>query len=59
LKIATTYPVIPVKANHDKETRAAACAGFLEAGKILFPQDAAWLPDLEEVLASFPGGPIR
>jgi predicted phage terminase large subunit-like protein len=56
LKIATTYPVIPVKADHDKETRASACTGFFEAGKILFPRDAAWLPDLEDELASFPGG---
>jgi predicted phage terminase large subunit-like protein len=56
LKIATTYPVIAVKADHDKETRAAACTGFFEAGKILFPKDVAWLPDLEDELASFPGG---
>jgi hypothetical protein len=48
--------VIPVKADHDKETRAAACTGFFEAGKVLFPKDAAWLPDLEDELASFPGG---
>ena len=56
LKIATTYPVIPVTTDRDKETRASACTGFFEAGKVLFPQGAAWLPDLEDELASFPGG---
>jgi predicted phage terminase large subunit-like protein len=56
LKIATSYPVIPVAADRDKETRAAACTGFFEAGRVLFPRDAAWLPDLEDELCGFPGG---
>jgi predicted phage terminase large subunit-like protein len=56
LKVATTYPVIAIKVDRDKETRASACTGYFEAGKILFPKDAAWLPDLEDELASFPGG---
>jgi predicted phage terminase large subunit-like protein len=55
LKLATTYPVIAVKVDTDKETRASATTGYYEAGKIFFPEGAAWLPDLEDELASFPG----
>lgn len=56
LKLATTYPIIPVKIDRDKETRASATTGYYEAGKVFFPEGAAWLADLEDELASFPGG---
>jgi predicted phage terminase large subunit-like protein len=56
LKLATTQPVIAVKVDKDKETRASATTGYYEAGKIFFPADASWLADLEDELASFPGG---
>jgi predicted phage terminase large subunit-like protein len=56
LKTATSYPVIPVKIDRDKETRAAATTGYFKAGRVLFPADAPWLADLEDELASFPGG---
>ncbi len=58
LKLATSYPVIPVAVDRDKETRAAACTGYFEAQKVLFPdsQSAPWVVDLEDELASFPGG---
>jgi predicted phage terminase large subunit-like protein len=56
LKLATSYPVIPVKIDRDKETRASAVTGYFEAGRILFPEGAVWLADLEDELASFPGG---
>jgi predicted phage terminase large subunit-like protein len=56
LKLATTYPVIPVPIDRDKETRAAAVTGYFESGRVLFPEGAAWLTDLEDELASFPGG---
>jgi predicted phage terminase large subunit-like protein len=58
LKLATSYPVIPVKVDKDKETRASAVTGYFEAGKVLFPQPetAKWVADLEDELASFPGG---
>ncbi len=56
LKLATSYPVIPVKIDRDKETRASATTGYYEAGKVFFPEGAAWLADLEDELASFPGG---
>jgi predicted phage terminase large subunit-like protein len=56
LKTATNYPVIAIKVDRDKETRASACTGYFEAGRILFPKDASWLGDLEDELAGFPGG---
>jgi transcription elongation factor Elf1 len=48
--------VIPVKIDRDKETRASAVTGYFESGRVLFPEGAAWLADLEDELASFPGG---
>jgi predicted phage terminase large subunit-like protein len=58
LKVATTYPVIPVAVDRDKETRAAAVTGYFESGRVLFPEQAAagWVIDLEDELASFPSG---
>jgi predicted phage terminase large subunit-like protein len=56
LKLATNFPVIPVKIDRDKETRASAVTGYFEAGRVFFPEGAAWLADLEDELASFPGG---
>jgi predicted phage terminase large subunit-like protein len=56
LKLATTYPIVPVKIDRDKETRASAVTGYFECGRVLFPADAPWLADLEDELASFPGG---
>jgi predicted phage terminase large subunit-like protein len=56
LKLATSYPVIAVKIDRDKEARASAVTGYFESGRVLFPEGAAWLGDLEDELASFPGG---
>ena len=56
LKLSTNYPVIPVPIDRDKETRASAVTGYFESGRVLFPADAPWLADLEDELASFPGG---
>ena len=58
LKLSTSYPVIPVKIDRDKETRAAATTGYYESGKMFFPdpQAAPWVIDLEDELCSFPNG---
>lgn len=55
LKLATTFPVIAVKADTDKETRASAVTAYFESGKVLFPEGAAWLAGFEDELAGFPG----
>jgi predicted phage terminase large subunit-like protein len=56
IKLATNYPIIPIKVDRDKETRASAVTGYFEAGRVYFPEGAPWLADLEDELASFPGG---
>ena len=55
LKVTTNFPVIAVKVDRDKETRASAVTGYFESGRVLFPKDAPWLPDLESELCGFPG----
>jgi predicted phage terminase large subunit-like protein len=56
LKSSTSWPIVAIKPDRDKETRASAVTGYFESGRVLFPESAAWLPDLEDELASFPGG---
>jgi predicted phage terminase large subunit-like protein len=56
LKLATIYPIIPIQVDRDKETRASAVTGYFEAGRVLFPENAPWVADLEDELAAFPGG---
>lgn len=55
LKRATRYPVIGQKPDKDKIARAQSVTGLFQAGKVFFPEGAAWLPDLEDELVSFPG----
>lgn len=56
LKISTSFPIIPIKIDRDKETRASAVTGYFESGRVFFPEGATWTADLEDELASFPGG---
>ena len=58
LKLSTSYPVIPIEVDRDKETRASATTGYYEAGRVFFPDTQAvpWVATLEDELASFPGG---
>jgi predicted phage terminase large subunit-like protein len=56
LKLATSYPVIPIEVDKDKETRASATTGYYEAGRVFFPEGVAWVATVEDELASFPGG---
>jgi predicted phage terminase large subunit-like protein len=56
LKLSTPYPIIPIAVDRDKETRASATTGYFESGRVQFPQNAPWLGDLEDELATFPGG---
>jgi predicted phage terminase large subunit-like protein len=56
IRQATRFPVVPVKVDSDKRTRAEAVTPLFEAGKVLLPEDAAWLPDFEDELVNFPVG---
>ena len=56
LKSATTLPVLAVKADSDKLSRAQAVTAIVEAGKVYLPEEAPWLTDYIDELASFPTG---
>jgi predicted phage terminase large subunit-like protein len=45
-----------VKPEKDKVARMAIASARFEAGQILFPEHAAWMPELEAELFAFPGG---
>jgi predicted phage terminase large subunit-like protein len=49
--------IIAVKPQGDKATaRMSVASAKIEAGQVLFPEQAAWLPDLEAEVFSFPSG---
>ena len=47
--------IIAVKPNGDKVSRMAVASAKFEAGQVLLPERASWLPDLEAELFVFPG----
>jgi predicted phage terminase large subunit-like protein len=53
LKLASPFPVLPVKVDSDKRTRAEAVTPLFEAGKVFLPEAAPWLTDFIDELASF------
>jgi predicted phage terminase large subunit-like protein len=48
--------IIAVKPEGDKIRRMAAASAKLEAGQVMLPERASWLPDLEAELFVFPVG---
>ena len=46
--------IIAVKPEGDKVSRMAVASAKFEAGQVLLPERAPWLPDLEAELFSFP-----
>ena len=55
LKRSTLHPVIPLKVDRDKLTRAVAITGLVESGRCYLQESAPWLHDFVEELAAFPG----
>jgi predicted phage terminase large subunit-like protein len=47
--------IIAVKPDGDKASRMAVASAKFEAGQVLLPERASWLPDLEAELFVFPG----
>jgi predicted phage terminase large subunit-like protein len=47
--------IIAVRADWDKPSRMAVASAKFEAGQVLLPERASWLPDLEAELFVFPG----
>jgi predicted phage terminase large subunit-like protein len=56
LKNSTSFPVIPIKADRDKESRASAVTSYFESGRVFFPENAPWVADLQDELCAFPNG---
>jgi predicted phage terminase large subunit-like protein len=50
----TNLPILPVKADSDKISRAQAVTPLIESGRVFLPQAAGWLPDFLDELAAFP-----
>lgn len=48
------YSAVPVRPDRDKVTRMSIASAKFEAGLPLLPERAAWLPELEAELFSFP-----
>jgi predicted phage terminase large subunit-like protein len=53
---STSLPVLPVKVDSDKITRAHVIVPTVEAGRVFAPSDAPWLEDFLNELAAFPKG---
>lgn len=52
----SNYPVIAIDPEGDKETRARTSADLVQAGRIMLPNNAAWLAAFEKELVAFPNG---
>jgi predicted phage terminase large subunit-like protein len=48
------FSVIPVKPEYDKKTRIAIQAAKFQGGRVYWPNEAPWLPDLEAEVFAFP-----
>ncbi len=55
-KESSAHPVIALKPDADKETRARTTAAMVEAGKVALPEKAGWLGDFMNEIVSFPKG---
>ena len=56
LKRGTMLPIVPVKVDKDKETRAWAAVGMAESGNVYLPNNAPWLNSFIDELSRFPAG---
>jgi predicted phage terminase large subunit-like protein len=57
LKHETRLPILAVKVDSDKVTRAHAASPLVEAGKVFLPKSAPWLNDFLSELSQFPVAP--
>lgn len=56
LKRDTKLPILPVKVDTDKVTRAYAATPLVESGRVFLPKGVPWLPAYLASLSSFPNG---
>ena len=57
LKKDTRLPIVKIKVDRDKESRAHAVTPLVEAGRVYLPDSAPWLMDYLDELSSFPAAP--
>jgi predicted phage terminase large subunit-like protein len=57
IKAETRLPILPVKVDRDKVSRATAITPLIEAGPVYLPRLASWLPDFLDEVSSFPAAP--
>ena len=56
LRSSTRFPIIAVKSDSDKQSRAQAITPIIEAGKVFLPENAPWVQDFLDEMSSFPNG---
>lgn len=56
LKWQTALPIVAIRPDRDKLSRAQAVTPIIEAGKVYLPQGASWRHQFIDELASFPTG---
>jgi predicted phage terminase large subunit-like protein len=54
LKRETNIPIVAIKVDSDKVSRAYAVTPLIESGRVYLPQQATWLLDYIHSLATFP-----
>jgi predicted phage terminase large subunit-like protein len=54
LKAGTTLPVLPIKPDRDKVSRANAVTPLIECGKVFIPESAPWKDTFLDETSSFP-----
>jgi predicted phage terminase large subunit-like protein len=50
----SALPILPVKVDSDRISRAYAVTPVIEAGKVFVPESAPWLDDYLDTMAAFP-----
>lgn len=56
LQASTRFPVLAIKVDSDKVSRAHAVSPLVECGKVFLPQSAPWLADFLYSMCVFPAG---
>ena len=53
---STGLPIVPIRVDSDKVSRAQAITAIVEAGNVYLPDEAPWLDDFVMEMAAFPSG---
>ncbi len=57
LRLNSRLPIVPVRVDADKLSRAHAVTALCETGNVLLPEAAPWLADFLDEVSSFPAAP--